>query len=192
MNITDKQVLLYFLKQYLQESSQRKQTHLDDFFSNFFLKEELIDIIKWKVKDHNQTSINLEKASHEELLSNVGGNTNILAFFIDKLVNNTIDYSPTEVFNTLSQLGRHTHYLASKPLNTWDEYDFSNYRSMLVKAGNLKLVHCVSHPSVRPKRFYESYQQAVVELQPKRFYDNEQQASSEKEEVNILNVYIPI
>ena len=42
-----------------------------------------------------------------------------------------------QVHKTLSQLGRYTHYLATKPLEEWDEYDKSNYKSMLKKAGFL-------------------------------------------------------
>jgi len=47
--------------------------------------------------------------------------------------NESID--PNEVWEVLSQLGHHTHYLASKPIKSWDEYDRSNYKSLRRKAG---------------------------------------------------------
>ena len=46
---------------------------------------------------------------------------------------------PKEVWEILQQLGLHTHYLASKPIINWDEYDRSNYRSLRIKAGKEKL-----------------------------------------------------
>ncbi|WP_299223855.1 hypothetical protein [uncultured Psychroserpens sp.] len=45
---------------------------------------------------------------------------------------------PKEVWEVLSQLGHHTHYLATKPITDWDEYDRSNYRSLRIKAGKEK------------------------------------------------------
>lgn len=47
--------------------------------------------------------------------------------------NESID--PNEVWEVLSQLGHYTHYLASKPIEFWDEYDHSNYKSLKRKAG---------------------------------------------------------
>lgn len=46
-----------------------------------------------------------------------------------------------EVWEVLSQLGLHTHYLASKPIEDWDGYDRSNYRSLLIKSGKLKKMY---------------------------------------------------
>jgi len=45
---------------------------------------------------------------------------------------------PDEVWEVLSQLGHYTHYLASKPIETWDEYDRSNYKALRRKAGKDK------------------------------------------------------
>lgn len=42
---------------------------------------------------------------------------------------------PKEVWDILQQLGLYTHYLASKPIAFWDEYDRSNYMSLKRKAG---------------------------------------------------------
>ena len=51
---------------------------------------------------------------------------------------NKLNVDPKEVWKVLSQLGLHTHYLATKAIAYWDEYDHSNYRSLLYKAGRLK------------------------------------------------------
>jgi len=51
---------------------------------------------------------------------------------------NNKNIDPKEVWSVLCQLGLHTHYLASKSIDFWDEYDRSNYRSLLYKSGRLK------------------------------------------------------
>lgn len=53
-------------------------------------------------------------------------------------MNHNNNICPDEVWEVLSQLGHHTHYLASKPIELWDEYDRSNYRSLRKKAGKDK------------------------------------------------------
>mgnify|MGYP007033642436 FL=1 len=50
-------------------------------------------------------------------------------------MNDNESTDPKEVWEVLSQLGHRTHYLASKPIELWDEYDRSNYKSLRRKAG---------------------------------------------------------
>lgn len=45
------------------------------------------------------------------------------------------DIDSDEVWEVLSQLGHYTHYLASKAIESWDEYDHSNYKALRKKAG---------------------------------------------------------
>ncbi|WP_299111942.1 hypothetical protein [uncultured Winogradskyella sp.] len=56
--------------------------------------------------------------------------------------------SSEEIWEVLSQLGFHTHYLASKPIDNWDEYDRSNYRSLLIKSGKLKKMYGIYKSNV--------------------------------------------
>jgi len=46
-----------------------------------------------------------------------------------------------EIWEVLSQLGQHTHYLANKPIADWDGYDRSNYRWLLIKSGKLRKMY---------------------------------------------------
>ena len=50
-------------------------------------------------------------------------------------VKETDHIDSNEVWEVLSQLGHYTHYLASKPTESWDEYDRSNYKALRKKAG---------------------------------------------------------
>ena len=51
---------------------------------------------------------------------------------------NDTETKPQSVREVLYQLGLHTHYLNTKPIKDWDEYDYSNYRSLQIKAGKTK------------------------------------------------------
>lgn len=53
--------------------------------------------------------------------------------------------TPQSVREILYQLGLHTHYLGTKPIENWDEYDYSNYRSLLIKSGKIKLKNMQEH-----------------------------------------------
>ncbi|WP_452597124.1 hypothetical protein [Pontimicrobium sp. MEBiC01747] len=59
----------------------------------------------------------------------------ILLYSEDK---NDTEVNPINVRETLYQLGLHTHYLNTKPIKNWDEYDHSNFRSLQIKAGKIK------------------------------------------------------
>lgn len=45
---------------------------------------------------------------------------------------------PVEVGDILTQLGLYDHYLGTKEIDLWDSYDYSNYRSLQIKAGKTK------------------------------------------------------
>ena len=77
---------------------------------------------------------------------------------------------PKEVWEVLSQLGLHTHYLASKTIASWDSYDVSNFRSLMIKAGKLKKMYGIydtnvsqediSHVDSHPNFFFDSREKA--------------------------------
>lgn len=43
------------------------------------------------------------------------------------------------VKEVLGQLQQETHYLYNKPVKEWDEYDHSNFKAKLLKAGRIEL-----------------------------------------------------
>jgi len=80
-----------------------------------------------------------------------------------------------EVWEVLEQLGLHTHYLGTKAVEDWDEYDHSNYGSLLIKAGRAKLEKAFvivvaldfknfEHYAVEPQVFYNTYEEADIQM----------------------------
>jgi len=196
MNITCKQVLLHFLKQYLKELSFRKTASLHSFFDDFFLREELIIIIKSTLDDIALEGVDLENSTTKELLLVINDDRYILDFFLNQWSKNATDQlSPIAVWNTLEQLSSPTHYLASKAIANWDAYDFSNYRALQLKAGKIKRVYGIYDNDVKeqdalsvdtlPKRFFEKYEEAEQGLE-EHFISK----GFSKEELQIIPVYV--
>jgi len=82
---------------------------------------------------------------------------------------------PKEVREVLSQLMLHTHYLGTKPIDEWDEYDYSNWNALLSKAGRLRLKEVFviivavdfkkfEHYCTEPQVFYSSYENAKEQM----------------------------
>lgn len=102
--------------------------------------------------------------------------------------------NPKEVWDILQQLRLYTHYLASKPIAFWDEYDRSNYRSLQRKSGRIKQMYGIystdvnqqeaSHATTQPKRFFRTKEEATAVM-------NEliAQGALNKNEVHILWIY---
>ena len=65
------------------------------------------------------------------------------------------------------------HYLASKPVDEWDEYDISNYRAMLLKTGTTKKVFGIFTSDVLAEDVY------AVTTKPSYFFDTHEEAEAE-------------
>lgn len=77
----------------------------------------------------------------------------------------------SDVVYMLDFLGQHVHYLKSKPLAEWDDYDASNYQSIRRKA------------TARIRRVYAHFDETVseedkylVDSPPTKFYDTLEEA----------------
>ena len=84
---------------------------------------------------------------------------------------------PKEVWEVLSQLSLHTHYLASKPIAKWNAYDLSNYRALMIKSGKLKKVYGVYNTAVTQDNV------AVVDQHPNFFFDSREKAEAVMQEL---------
>ncbi len=68
-------------------------------------------------------------------------------------------------------LGHHSHYLCTKPIECWDEYDYSNFNSLKRKAtSSLKGVFAHFDESVEEKDKYE------LEHKPTKHFDTLEEA----------------
>jgi len=79
---------------------------------------------------------------------------------------------PKEVWEVLSQLGLHTHYLASKAIATWDSYDLGNFRSLMIKSGKLKKMYGIYDTCISQKDMPH------VDSHPNFFFDNREKAEA--------------
>ena len=177
MNITTRQVVLHFLGKLLKQLQKEKVHELDGFFNGFFTKEEIIAMLKSTYGNTVSEHVNIDSQDTSELLDFLS-NADVLGYFIkawqDEITQNKALH-PIEVMKTLEQLGHPAHYLASKAIAFWDEYDHANYRVMLGKAGKVYTVYgiydkAVKHEDVEqidtpPKRFYETYDKAKAVME---------------------------
>ena len=67
------------------------------------------------------------------------------------------------------------HYLRDKPVEEWDDYDVSNYYSILYKHGKTRRVFAIYTSDVKEEDKY------VVTTQPSFFFDTREEAEEELE-----------
>ncbi len=80
----------------------------------------------------------------------------ILACYCFKELENIEGLSSEDVYELLMFLEIHHHYLAEKPIEMWDEYDWSNFRVLRRKGTRaLKYVHSIHPKSTKVAHKYE-------------------------------------
>ena len=89
----------------------------------------------------------------------------------------TPNYSQSEVDAFFKRTQNELHYLASKPVEDWDDYDSSNYRSLMVKTGTTKKVYAIFTSDVLAEDVY------AVTTQPSYFFDTKEEAEVEIENI---------
>ncbi len=189
MQYNTKMVLQHFLLQYQKQLEASKTKELHSFLKRFLVKDELIKIIKWLMDDVALQHVALENSSYEELFGVIGDNETILSYFLETWETDSKNkeaLTPSAVWDTLVQLSMETHYLGSKPLMDWDEYDHANYRALQLKSGRVKILWGIYDDSVTqdnmteatpPNRFFDTYDQAIASInelvQDKEYKENE-------------------
>ena len=82
-------------------------------------------------------------------------------------------HSQNEINHFFEKTQNEIHYLASKPVENWDEYDTSNYRSLLLKTGKAKKVYGIFTADVLAEDVY------AVTTKPSYFFDTKAEAEAE-------------
>ncbi len=128
-NLTRNQIIRYYLKQYL-SALEKKKDCKSDFAYNFFTKEELHDMrthFKYSsdtaLSDYDVLSYLIYHWEHQQYVSE----------HPDEAYLNKIVY----------QLGLHGHYLDTKFINQWDNYDYSNFDMMKIKSGRSAYAYAI-------------------------------------------------
>lgn len=194
MTIETQQVLLHFLQQYKSLLASNIQDEIHPFFDGFFLKDELIAIIRFTFEANEIALQDLETKTPSQLLEMIGDDVYILQYYLEKfklILFKDIVITEEMLWKTLYQLDQKTHYLGMKKLNDWDLYDHSNYRAMFYKAGKVTRVYGMYDIDISQKDVEK------VTSHPKRFYRTWKEANSalhesihDEEDTHILHLLI--
>ena len=180
MTIKERKTIIFFLKQYFDGVEKSKLQELDEFFTNFFSRTELIDILEHSYFDKDLAEHHIETLENSDLLELIGDNYFILTYTIDK-IERSITASPTltesEKTKFFTDREMELHYLYSKPTEQWDEYDVSNYYGLLWKHGKTKRVWAIFASDVNDEDKY------AVTTKPSFFFDTEDEAIAEIESI---------
>ncbi len=130
--------MLYFLKSMQLKMQSDKVVEVNPVWEKIYDHSELKGIVKWLFLNSTLEDEKLDEMSSLELVDLIGDDYHILCHFLEELdqeLDATFNPTPKSVGSILSQLRHETHYLGSKPIEDWDNYDHSNYRALRQKAG---------------------------------------------------------
>ena len=174
MTIKERKQILYFLESFMTNFESIEENNISSEFLNLFSRKELVEIVLWLFPNYDKSML-FEKTD-AELLELIGDDANVLSFVIERWKNN-ISAVPTigqeEVNKFFDDLQLETHYLRHKPVLEWDDYDVSNYYSILFKRGKTKRVFAIFTSDVKDRDKY------AVTTKPSFFFDTKKEAEEE-------------
>jgi hypothetical protein len=180
MKIKQQKLILHFLKKLEDELLKNKSQVLNEFFNDFFTKDELIEILNHSFFDKDLEEHDINTLENIQLLELIGGDYYILSFLIHTLENGITaraNYSQSNIDRFFQRTQNEIHYLALKPVKNWDGYDLSNYRSLLIQTGTTKRVFAIFTSDVLAEDVY------AVTTKPSYFFDTKEEAEAEIENV---------
>ena len=175
MTIKEQKIHLFFLKSFLEILKEQKVQKLNTFFENLFSREELIEILEYLYLD-GLDEFKIDNLKNEELLDLIGNDVSILEYYthvFEEQITKIPELSQKEISEFFERTNNELHYLYSKPIEKWDEYDRSNYYSLLFKSGTTKRVFAIFTSDVDDKDKY------VVTTKPSFFFDTQEEAEKE-------------
>jgi len=175
MTIKEQKIHLFFLKSFLEILKAQRVQELSALFENLFSRKELIDILEYLYLD-GLGEYNIEDMKDVELLDLIGNDVSILEYYthvFEEQITKIPELSHTEISEFFERTNNELHYLYSKPIEKWDEYDRSNYYSLLFKSGTTKRVFAIFTSDVDEKDKY------VVSTKPSFFFDTQEEAEEE-------------
>ncbi len=185
MKIREFQILLEVLKRYIDISE-----HLSCFepIPFHFTRPELIEIIKWKYGGPALDALDLSKLNDQELIQAAGEEEEVLRYFIEKFerqirIISELTQSEKDTFFDKYSLG--DHYLNTKPIEVWDEYDHASYIALIFKYGKAKKVYGIYLSHVQDKEL------PFVTTQPSYFFCTPEEAKAEMEKILLESDYQP-
>lgn len=176
MRIKERKRILYFLETLLVNLESHEDHQISSEFLNLFSRKELVEMVLWLHTNYDKSM--LTEKTDAELLLLLNDDANVLAFVIEQWKSN-ISLVPkltqTEVDDFFDRMPISIHYLRDKPVEEWDDYDVSNYYSILYKHGKTRRVFAIYTSDVKEEDKY------VVSTQPSFFFDTREEAEEELE-----------
>ncbi len=175
MNLRTYKQILFFLSDLSNFIETPGNAKLSKELIKHFTDSELRKMIYWLYKDVWSKNA-LGFMERDKLLELINGDTVVLDWTIHKIeqqMTTISNYSQEEVESFFFKTQNEIHYLASKPVENWDEYDLSNYRNLLLKTGKAKKVYAVFTADVLAEDVY------AVTTEPSYFFDTKKEAEAE-------------
>lgn len=171
---------IIFLLQKLEGLIQTGGTSkVSDDLIKHYTDSELREMVHWLFKE-SWSKNSLGFKSRPELIELIGSDYGVLLWTICQLeagMTARPSYSQESVNDFFGRTQNEIHYLASKPVDTWDEYDTSNYQSLLIKTGTTKRVYAIFTSDVLKEDVY------AVTTKPSYFFDTKEEAQDEIENI---------
>lgn len=180
MKLRNYKRILFFLSRLESFLESEKESKASSELASYYTDSELREIIHWLYRDVWSKNA-LGFMVRPQLLELINSNYGILLWTIynlEKSMTDTPNIAQNDIDVFFQRTQNELHYLASKPVKEWDEYDTSNYRSLLVKTGTTKKVFAIFTSDVLAEDVY------AVTTKPSYFFDTKSEA--EKEIDNII------
>lgn len=175
MKLREQKRILYFLKDlesFLETNEGSiKLAELLSLYTN----SELRELIHWIYKDTWSKNA-LGFMERKELEKLILTDYQVLQWTIEQLEQKMTahpEYSQVSIDDFFARTQNEIHYLASKPVLAWDDYDYANYQSLMKKTGTTKKVYAIFTSSVLAEDVY------AITTQPSYFFDTEEEAEAE-------------
>lgn len=178
MNLKKRRLIGHFLEMLEKRIENRVAPKINPIFLKFFTRTQLIDMALWLYTNYDKSF--LADKSDTELLELIGDDINVLSYTIQRW-NESITATPTmsqdEVHEFFDAIQIDPHYLRDKPVGQWDEYDVSNYYSILFRHGKTRRVFAIFTSDVEDKDKY------AVTTKPSFFFDTKEEAEDELQKI---------
>lgn len=173
--------ILFFLSRLEFFLESEKQANPSPELVKLQTDSELREMIHWLYRDvWSKNALGFMERS--KLLELINGDYSILLWTIHRLekqMTNTPSITQKDIDTFFQRTQNEIHYLASKPVEEWDEYDTSNYRSLMVKTGTTKKVFAIFTSDVLAEDVY------AVTTKPSYFFDTKEEAEAEIDNILI-------
>jgi hypothetical protein len=176
MSIKYQRLIAHFLSMLEKRMNLLDDESVNPIFLKLLTKKELLEIIEWRFKENILKQYDFENMENAELLLLIGDNQTILVHTIYKWkqkLEAIVTFSQKEADEFFSYVQNGNHYLHSKDVTRWDNYDRSNYIALLSKAGVTKRVYALFSSAVAEEHKY------ILDSPPTEFYDSQEEAETE-------------